>query len=195
MIKWPLKKLSEVAETTSGGTPLRSKSSYFGGNIAWVKSGELEDTYIYDSDEKISEEGLKNSSAKIFPKNTLLVAMYGATVGRLGILKVPAATNQAVCGVTPSNLIDVKFLFLLLLNKRKELIYRSGGGAQPNISQSIIKNLEIPVPPLIEQKRIVAKLEKILNQIDHVKKLKTEQLADLESLKTSILNEAFQGEF
>jgi len=91
--------LSKVADTSSGGTPNRSNHDYYGGNIPWLKSGELNDSIITDSEEFITEKGLKNSSAKVFPKGTLLVAMYGATAGKAGILNMDAATNQAVCAI------------------------------------------------------------------------------------------------
>src|SRR5665647_3409700 len=96
---WKWVKLGEVSQTTSGGTPSRREPKYYNGNIPWVKSGELNKGLIKDTEEKISEEALKNSSAKIFPKGTLLIALYGATIGKLAFLGVDAATNQAICGI------------------------------------------------------------------------------------------------
>jgi type I restriction enzyme S subunit len=153
-------RLGDLCHTTSGGTPSRSRPEFFGGEIPWVKSGNLNDGLVYEIDESISAEGLASSSAKIFPAGTLLIAMYGATVGRLGILGREAATNQAVCGIQPNNDIDRDFLFHCLLHKRKELVGKSVGGAQPNISQAIIRDTLVPLPPLDEQRRIVGLLDR-----------------------------------
>ena len=136
---WQWVKLGDVCQTTSGGTPLRGTSGYYGGNIPWVKSGELNDGFIDSTEETITELGIQNSSAKLFPAGTLLIALYGATVGRLGILNMDAATNQAVCAIFTSEQIDRNFLFHYLLGKRNELVDISFGGAQPNISQEIIR--------------------------------------------------------
>ena len=155
MSRWPLKPLGEICSTTSGGTPSRSHPEYFGGAIPWIKSGDLTDGDVIACDENITEEAIRSSSAKLFPKGTVLIAMYGATVGKLGMLGIEAATNQAVCGITPSDKLDRWFLFFFLLSQRKNLIGQSAGGAQPNISQKIVRELHVPVPPLPEQRRIV----------------------------------------
>ncbi|MCT7966441.1 restriction endonuclease subunit S [Laspinema sp. D1] len=153
-------RLEEICQTTSGGTPSRSIASYYDGTIPWVKSGELNDCLIYDTEEKITEQAIKNSSAKIFKPETLLIALYGATIGKLGILKISAATNQAVCAIFNTKYVDRDYLYFYLLTRRKNLIELSSGGAQPNISQEIIRRLKIPLPPLEEQKRIVAIAQK-----------------------------------
>jgi type I restriction enzyme S subunit len=146
---WALANLGDICETTSGGTPSRKVSKYYGGNIPWVKSGELKHNIIIDTEEKITEEAIDNSSAKIFPKGTLLIALYGATIGKLAFLGVDAATNQAVCGIYGNEYINLKFLFNYLHFKRQNLVQESIGGAQPNISQTILKNLGVPLPPQI----------------------------------------------
>src|SRR3989338_9762336 len=134
----------DIIFMSSGGTPLRGKLEYYKGNIVWLKSGELNDNqHINNSKEKISEKALSNSSAKIFPKNTVLFAMYGATAGKLGILDVSAATNQAVVGMICNEKgLYYKYLYYFLLNTREKIIDRAWGGAQPNLSQTIIKNFE-----------------------------------------------------
>ena len=161
-------KLKEVCQTTSGGTPSRNVVSFYNGNIPWVKSGELRDGFIAQTEESITENGVKNSSAKVFPAGTLLIALYGATVGRLGILEISAATNQAVCAIFPSNKVNRDYLFYCLLKQREKLIDSRTGGAQPNISQDIIRELEIPLPPLPEQRRIAA----LLSQADRLRRLR-----------------------
>lgn len=158
--KWEYAKLGDVCNTSSGGTPLRSHPEFYeNGTIPWLKSGEVAQGYIYKSEEFISEEALALSSAKIFPIDTVLLAMYGATAGQVGILKIPASTNQAVCGIFPGDKFIPEFLYLILKSKKDYLVSQSSGGAQPNISQGIIKDLLIPVPPISIQKEIVAKIE------------------------------------
>lgn len=108
---WTVARLGEICFTTSGGTPSRKVPRYYSGNIPRVKSGELDKGTISDTEEKISEEAIKNSSAKIFPVGTLLIALYGATVGKLAFLGVPAATNQAVCGIFESEILSYRLLY------------------------------------------------------------------------------------
>lgn len=195
---WIWVRLGDFVETTSGGTPLRSRKEYFGGNIPWVKSGELEDNWIFNTEETITEEGLRNSNAKIFPKGTLLVAMYGATVGKTAILGVDAATNQAVCAIFPKkDLIDPFFIRYFIIWKRDELIKSSFGGAQPNISQTVIRNLMIPLPfkdgkpDIEEQRRVVARIEEITAKIEQAKKLREEALKETEKIMQTALHQIF----
>jgi len=161
---YPLKYISEVAATTSGGTPLRSNSDFYNGDIPWLKSGELNDGIIEKADEFITKKGLINSSAKLHPKNTLLLAMYGATAGRIGITKIEASTNQAVCALFPNEYVTQEYLFWFLRQHRYKFVEISKGGAQPNISQSIINRTQIPVPEKKLQKQISDLLTKIENE-------------------------------
>ena len=108
---WKWVRLGEVCETTSGGTPSRKEQKYYQGKIPWVKSGELDKGLITDTEEKITKEALKNSSAKLFPKGTLLIALYGATIGKLAFLGVDAATNQAICGIYENDTLDSHHLY------------------------------------------------------------------------------------
>ncbi|MBM4157310.1 MAG: restriction endonuclease subunit M/S [Ignavibacteria bacterium] len=170
--KWKMERLGSVLKTSSGGTPLRNKKEYFeNGNIHWVKSGEVSAGYIYNTEEKITELGLKESSAKLFPPNTVLIALYGATVGQVGILKIYASTNQAVCGIFPNSIIIPEFLYHILKQETKTFINFSVGGAQPNISQKIVQDFLLPLPPLEVQKEIVARLDDEQKLIDANKKL------------------------
>ena len=164
---FPMVQLDSICQTASGGTPNSSTREYYeNGTINWLKSGEVRQGLIYSAEQKITELGLKNSSAKIFPVDTVLVAMYGATAGQVGLLKVGSATNQAICGILPSDKILPKFLFYLLKGKKEFLITQSTGGAQPNISQKIIRNLQIPLPSLSIQENIVAELDGYQKIID-----------------------------
>ncbi len=191
---WVWTKIGEIAYTTSGGTPSRKIKAYFNGNIPWLKSGELKDSFIYNSEETISEEALKNSSAKIFPINTILIALYGATVGRLGILKIEASTNQAICGILNKyNTYYNKYLFYFLMSFRNKLINKRFGGAQPNISQEIVRDVIFPLPPLPEQYRIVNKIEELFTKldagVDALKKIKIQ----LKRYRQAVLKNAFEG--
>lgn len=144
---WALKKLGEICDTTSGNTPNRKNAAFFQGSVPWVKSGELNHGIITETEECISEDAVKNSSAKVFPAGTLLIALYGATVGKMAVLGIDAATNQAICGIFPKPGIDRQFLYWYLFFKRQELLNSRAGGAQPNISQTILRDLLVVVPP------------------------------------------------
>ena len=191
---WKWARLGDVCDTTSGGTPSRGITTYYGGGIPWVKSGELTDGSVFHTSETITQAGLKNSSAKLFHAGTLLIALYGATVGKLGILQMEAATNQAVCAIFPSELVIRDFLFFYLFNCREALLEISFGGAQPNISQNIIRDLKIPLPPLPEQKRIVAILTDRLSTIDKARAATEAQLKAVKALPAAYLRQAFDGE-
>jgi type I restriction enzyme S subunit len=182
---WQVVKIEDVAETTSGGTPNRSKKEYYGGTIPWVKSGELKDSIIYDTEEKITELGLRNSAAKILPRGTLLVAMYGATVGKTAILGIEATTNQAVCAILPkNNRLNLKFLQYYIIFVRNRWILQSSGGAQPNISQEIIKTSKIPLPDPEEQKKIAT----ILSIVDEKLEVERKEKAGLEKIKNGFMD-------
>ncbi len=154
------KKIGDVFKVTSGGTPSRKKQEYYkNGTIPWIKTGDLKGKYANEPKEYITELALANSSAKIFPKNTVLLAMYGATIGACSILKIAAATNQACGAILPSEKCDHVYLYYYLKSINKELISKGVGGAQPNISGGIIKSTKIPLPPLDQQKKIAAILD------------------------------------
>ena len=190
---WEIKKLGEICLTTSGGTPNRGNSRFYQGNIPWVKSGELDKGLILDTEEKISEEAIKNSSAKIFPKGTLLIALYGATIGKLAFLGIDAATNQAICGIFKNEKIESKYLYHFLFYKKPSLVKQGIGGAQPNINQGILKNLNIPLPPLPEQQAIVAKIEALLSELDNGKQQLLTAQQQLKVYRQSLLKWAFEG--
>ncbi|MEH2363220.1 restriction endonuclease subunit S [Nostoc sp.] len=164
---WTITTLSEVVTWGSGGTPSRRNPAYFGGGISWIKTGELGKTLIESTEETISELGLIHSSAKIFPKGSVAIAMYGATIGKVSVLGIDAATNQACAvGIPDRNLTTSKFLYHYLCSQKDAFIEAGKGAAQPNISQAVIKNWLIPLPPLTEQKRIADKLDALLKQVD-----------------------------
>jgi type I restriction enzyme S subunit len=177
---WEYKKLGEVCETSSGGTPSRSHIEYYeGGTIPWLRSGEVAQGMIYNSELYITESGLNNSSAKLFPVDTVVIAMYGATVGQVGVLKRDMTTNQAICGILPNKILNPCFLMYTLRAKKAIFIKDAVGGAQPNISQNIIKNTSIPIPSITEQQQIVSELD-LLSDVIEKKKAQIEELDKLE---------------
>ena len=193
--EWQLCKIGDIAETTSGGTPSRKNKEYYDGNISWVKSGELEDCDIYSTEEKITEEALKKSSAKLFPKGTLLIAMYGATVGKTAMLRIDAATNQAVCAIFPKNkLTRAEFIRYFFIYARPTLLSHRYGGAQPNISQTVIRNFQIALPTLDEQQNIAHILSKIQSAIETQEKI-IQTTAELKkALMQKLFTEGLKGE-
>ena len=185
--------LSSIFKTSSGGTPSRKNPQFYTGNILWVKSGELDYNLITQTEEHISQEALEKSSAKILPKGSLLLALYGATIGKMAFLGVPAATNQAVCCIFPNSEYNMMFLYYFLLHKQKYLISQGKGGAQKNISQEILKSLPIPTLSLVEQKAIVEKIEKAFARADKAQASISAALEQAKQLKQSILKMAFEG--
>lgn len=197
---WEWKKLNDLCKTTSGGTPSRGNPGYFFGNIPWIKSGELYDGLITDSEEHITAAAIESSNAKKFPKGTLLIAMYGATVGKLGILDIEAATNQAVCAIFPGEKLNRNYLFWFLKYYRKDLIQASFGGAQPNISQALIRSIDVPIPypdnkenSLDTQNKIVQRIENAADELIEARRLHEKIVADTNRLMDAVLAEVFPG--
>ena len=192
--EWFLTTLGEIADWGSGGTPSRSVPSFYEGNIPWIKTGDLGPRVINDVTEFISEEAVKNSSAKFFPKGSVDIAMYGATIGKTSILGIDATTNQA-CGVgNPiKGLTTTDFLYYVLRNEKDRFIARGKGGAQPNISQTLIKEHLIYLPPLAEQQQIAAKLDELLAQVDNLKTRLDNIPKILKRFRQSVLAAAVSG--
>ncbi len=191
---WVETTLDQIALWGAGGTPKRSESKYYGGGIPWVKTGDLGPKYLKESSEYITQLGVDNSSAKLFKKGSVAIAMYGATIGKTSILDFDATTNQACAVGQPiPDLTSTEFLYLLLNNEKQNFIDKGKGGAQPNISQQIIKSHEIDLPPLPEQKRIVAKLDEVLAQVDTIKARLDGIPAILKRFRQSVLAAAVSG--
>ena len=194
---WKWVRLGELGIWGAGATPSRSQPLYYGGTIPWLKTGDLNDGIITDIPEFITELALKETSVKLNPIGSVLMAMYGATIGKLGILAVEATTNQACCACIPYGDIYNKYLFYFLMAIRTSFIKMGEGGAQPNISKEKIVNALIPLPPLAEQKRIVAKIEELLPYIHRYEEswLKLEAFNSRfpSDMKKSLLQYAIQG--
>ena len=185
---WEVKKLGKLCITSSGGTPSKTHKEYYeGGNIPWLRSGEVAQGYIYNTEMYITEEGLNNSSAKYFPINTVVVAMYGATVGQVGILKSRMTTNQAICGIFPSESFVPTFLMFFLKGMKPVYLKDAAGGAQPNISQGVIKNTLVPIVSLALQQQFASKIE----AIEHQKELIKQSIKEVETLFNSRMDYYF----
>lgn len=177
---WQIKKMSEVVTWSSGGTPKATEQAYYkDGTIPWLIIRDLNDSIIYTSLSKITDLGLKNSSAKMIPVGTLLVAMYGS-IGKLGITGIECCTNQAIAFAKELHGVTTKYMFYYMSLIKPQLISMGKGGTQKNISQSVLNSLNVIVPPLSEQERIVTRIEELFSELDKaVEALKTtkQQLA------------------
>ena len=190
---WAWTTLGHIGIWQSGGTPSRSNKSYYGGNIPWLKTGDLNDGLITDIPENITEEAVANSSAKLNPVGSVLIAMYGATIGKLGILTFPATTNQACCACIQYDAVIQDYLFYFLLSQRNEFIAKGGGGAQPNISKEIIVGTMVPIPPLAEQERIACEIKRWFALIEQIEQGKADLQTAIKQTKSKILDLAIHG--
>ena len=189
---WVWTTLGEIGNWQSGVTPSRLRKDYYGGNIPWLKTGDLNDGYISDIPEYITETALKETSVKLNPKDSVLIAMYGATIGKVGILSFPATTNQACCACT-DYLVKKMYLFYFLLANRENFIAMGGGGAQPNISKEKIVSTLIPLPPMQEQIRIVEGIEHWFSLVDCIEGNKDNLQKIIKEAKSKILTLAIHG--
>jgi type I restriction enzyme S subunit len=164
---WITTRISELAETRSGGTPSTAKREYWdNGDVPWINSGALKDCIISQPSTYITKLGSKNSAAKLFPKNTVVIALTGATTGRVGILDFACSANQSVTGIFPSEAFLPSYLFNFLRSARPAVLELAIGSAQPHINKRIVDDFEVPLGPLPEQRRIMAKLEALLGKVD-----------------------------
>ncbi|MDF2854646.1 MAG: putative type restriction enzyme specificity protein [Neobacillus sp.] len=188
---WFTQQIRFFSDTYSGGTPLRSNEKFYSGKINWVKSSELKNKYLYDTEEHITEEAINKSSARYVDPDTILFAMYGATAGDICILKTKATTNQAVLAIPINkNNIENEFLYYSLMYKTEKLKYITQGGGQPNLSKGIIDKTPISYPKALnEQKAIAGILTKVDNAIEAVKK----SIKEAEKLKQSLMQHLLTG--
>lgn len=178
----------------SGTTPPSDDMDYYEGDIPWVITGELKDNEIFDSENKVTKKAVEELSAlKVFPKDSLLIAMYGATIGKMAIIRMPATTNQACCILGGSKIIDTNFSFYFFLAFRPQLIALSYGGGQPNISQDTIKSIKIFLPKIDEQKNIVTFLDRETAKIDEMMKKVEMQIEKLQEYRQALITNAVTG--
>lgn len=180
-----------ISDIGSGTTPKSDNSDYYNGDMLWVTTSELRENFISDTKQKVSDIAIKEYSAlKVFPKNSVAIAMYGATIGRLGILQKEATFNQACCVFGCSQILHHKFLFYWLWYRRPILISLSNGGGQPNLSQDDLKRLKIPLPPPTEQTAIAHYLDRETAKIDALLQKQAELLAKLSEKRTALIAHA-----
>ncbi|MGM0564568.1 MAG: restriction endonuclease subunit S [Pseudomonadota bacterium] len=191
---WELKKLGEVTTVQSGGTPLRSKPEYWDGDIPWYSSGELNDLVATAPARYITEKGLINSNAKIFSEGSLLIGMYDTAALKMAILDREAAFNQAIAGATPSESLDLRFVYFAINAAKRSLLLQRRGVRQKNLSLGKIKNIEIPTPPLAVQRDVAERLLSLMSDIDRLHEIEQQKLTALAELKQSLLQKAFSGE-
>lgn len=190
----PSVRLGDILKTTSGGTPDRKYAANYGGDIPWVKSGELNDSRVVRTEETITESGLATSSAKWVPAGSVLIAMYGATVGVLAHLDIPATTNQAVCAIHPDERVDADYLYWFLRSRRRHLIGLGKGGAQNNIGQGTIRDLVMPLPDRRVQEAIAASVSDTMDAVDILSRDASGIGRGIAGLRQAILKSAFSGQ-
>ena len=181
------KHIDELTTVITGGTPSTSKPEYWdGGDIPWLQSGCCQNCDVFSSDKYITQDGYDNSSAKLMPVNTVMIALTGATAGKVGFLRFEACGNQSITGILPCNSINQRFLFYYLISQRNVILLDCVGGAQPHISQGYVKKMLIPVPTLKEQDAIVEQLERVnsiinnrINQLELFEKMIKARFAEM----------------
>ena len=184
-------KLGDIFEIGSGGTPVKSHPEYYNGDIPWVKTGDLKSEYLFEVEDFITEKGLENSSAKMYEKDTVLIAMYGATIGATSILKMSACTNQACAAFKKNEKVIPEYLYYFLKSKKEKFVKDGVGGAQPNISVGYLKKTEMELLLLKEQRKIVD----ILDRISEMVLKRNQEIQLLDDLIKARFVEMFDGKY
>ena len=188
-------RLGEIGNWSAGSTPSRKEIKYYQkGIIPWLKTGDLNDSFINETSEFITELAIEENTLRLNPIGSVLIAMYGATIGKLGLLNIEATTNQACCACIPFSGINNRFLFFYLLSQKQNIQEKAEGGAQPNISKEKLINILFPLPPLSEQCRIVEKIEELLALVDDLETNKTDLQSYIKQAKSKVLEMAVRGE-
>ena len=191
---WVEKPLGEVAEVQSGGTPSVPEKTYWGGNIPWYSSGELNEIHTTDPERKITEAGLNNSNAKLFPKGALLIGMYDTAALKMSILDRDGTFNQAIAGVKPNERVEVEFILHAINAVKPRLLLERRGVRQKNLSLGKIKEIKIPIPLPTMQRAVVMSLRNVVAETQRLARIYERKLAALAELKKSLLHQAFTGE-
>ena len=188
---WELSSIGKISDVSSGGTPSRNNEAYWNGNIPWVTTAEVQFKIIEDTVEKITEEGLANSSAKLFPAGTILMAMYGQgkTRGQVAKLGIDASTNQACAAIVLHTGYEVDFYYQFLISQYENIREMANSGGQQNLSGGIVKSIPVPVPPLTEQKKIA----KILSTWDNVISVTEKLLTNSQQQKKALMQQLLTG--
>jgi len=186
---WEVHALGTLARLSTGGTPSRERSEYWNGSIPWVKTGEVNYRVIRSTEESISRAGIENSSAKVYPPGTLLVAMYGqgVTRGRAAILGIDAAINQACAAITVGKELDVSFLFFAFRHQYQSIRDLGHGANQQNLNMQILRDVKFPAPPIEEQRAIAH----VLRTVQRAKEATEKVIAATRQLKASLMRHLF----
>lgn len=190
---WEVRKLSlTYPKIGSGTTPNTGNKEYYteDADCFWLQTGDLNDSLITSTSKKITRQAIKECGLSFYPQGSVVIAMYGATIGKVGLLEIETTTNQACCVLPKSKYADDKFSFYLCLSAKRKLLIEGMGGGQPNISQDIIKKLRIPLPPLQEQRAIAAYLDERCGRIDRVVEAERRRIALLDELRQSVITHA-----
>lgn len=192
---WEVMKTSHIFHHIgSGTTPKSGREDYYSEDgIPFLQTGDLNDGFINETSKHITEKALRDTNLKLYPKGSLVVAMYGATIGKLGILNIDTTVNQACCVLPTSDRVGNKFAMYVLSTAKADLLLKSRGGGQPNISQDTIRNEKIVVPPLAEQNEIVQYIEHSCTPIDGAISNATNQISLLQERKQIIINDVVTG--
>ncbi|MBG5969939.1 restriction endonuclease subunit S [Proteus vulgaris] len=182
--------IETVIETTSGGTPSRKRMEYYeNGNIFWVKSKELNGLFINSTEEKITDEAIKNSSAKLLPKHSILIAMYGATVGEYAVISKPMSCNQAICALKPNDNYPYTYIFMYVKTQKDAIINQAVGSAQQNISQALIKKMKVS-----SNLGLINKYHNTVLHMFEKIEVNSKQIQTLEKLRDTLLPKLMSGE-
>lgn len=192
---WEIRKISRVfSKIGSGTTPKSDNKEYYSEQgINWLQTGDLNDAYITITSKKITPKALSEHSLKLYPKNSLVMAMYGATIGKLGLLQIETTTNQACCVMSGGSIHYCRYGFSALLAARTHILTLSYGGGQPNISQDTIKNIKLPTPPLIEQHTIADYLDRKTAEIDSTIGKYKMQIEKIKEYRQALITEVVTG--
>ncbi|MFP5147528.1 restriction endonuclease subunit S [Bacteroides uniformis] len=193
---WEWSRMGSIGDWGAGATPAKGNTSYYGGNILWLRTGELNNSIVNDTEIKITDKALKECSLRMNKAGDVLIAMYGATIGKVAIAGCELTTNQACCACTPIGIFNY-YLFYFLMESQVDFIKKGEGGAQPNISREKLVAHLMPIPPIQEQHRIVERIKDVLPLIDKyaLSQIALDELnrSINDKLKKSILQEAIQG--
>ena len=193
---WEWTRMGNIGDWGAGATPTKSNPDYYGGNVLWLRTGELNNSVVYDTEIKVTDKALKECSLRLNKVGDVMIAMYGATIGKVAIVGRELTTNQACCACTPFGIYNY-FLFYFLMGSQTDFVKKGEGGAQPNISREKLVSHLIPIPPIQEQYRIVEKIKTLLPLIDKYNDVQIQQdklNSEIEDrLRKSILQEAIQG--
>ena len=192
---WELNKISQSFEQIGSGTTPKSGSEiyYENGTVNWINTGDLNDAYLTSCKRKVTPEALRHHSLKIYPVGSIVIAMYGATIGKISILKIPGCTNQACCVLNKSKFLETRFLFYWFISSRDFIISLSYGGGQPNISQDTIKSLRVPAPSYSKQTKIANYLDQKTSRLDQIIQTINTQIEKLQELRKTLINDVVTG--